>query len=257
MLNNGTIEMWVEMEETNKGTDHKQLTREQMFNIDPPCNIDVWIVIWDVDEVRLVDGDHTDAQVVTKIECNKYGGEPAYPKKQLTDVHWNCGGKAEFNYRVIFNKIETPTSLCTLSFLLRDENKLAGGTDIGDVVIDITKHVMKVMKDGEAIRLQDQLVKFMDDSGEEDDESAVCGILRFELYVLTTNPSVPVQGLAQLEPNDDPPLHAPTAGRGYSDQFAAFTFDFSGFDTALLKKVLPIIIFALLCLVLLRWLGLL
>jgi hypothetical protein len=253
MLNNGTIEMWVEMLKTDEVSDKNPLSK---FNRDLPVDIDVRVVIWEVREVRLVDGDHTDAQVVTKIECNNYGGEPLYPKRQLTDVHWNCQSTAEFNYRVVFTKIETPTSNCTLGFQLQDENKLAGSTHIGEVVIDITKHVMKVMKDGDAIRQQAQEVKFVDDSGEEDDESAVCGILKFELYVLQTG-TVPVQGLAQLEPNDDPALMAPTNGRNLSDQFAAFAFDFSGFDTALLKKVLPVIIFSLLCLVLLRWLGLL
>ncbi|CAK0801701.1 unnamed protein product [Prorocentrum cordatum] len=117
---------------------------------------------------------------------------------------------------------------------------------------------MKVMKEGDSIRMQSQEVKFMDETAEEDDETEHCGILRFELWVLTTiEANTKRQGLAWSEPNDDPALNAPTKGRSMSDQFAAFAFDFSGFDTALLKKVLPVIIFALLCLVLLRWLGLL
>ncbi|CAK0801702.1 unnamed protein product, partial [Prorocentrum cordatum] len=101
LLNNGTIEMWIEMVETDKVS----ATKLSALNRDPPVEVDVRIVIWEVKDVRLVDGDHTDAKVVTKLECNnKYGGEPGYPKTQSTDAHWNCQDNAEFNYRVISNR---------------------------------------------------------------------------------------------------------------------------------------------------------
>jgi hypothetical protein len=223
--------------------------------------LEVRIVIWSTRDIKAVDGDKTDVQIETTLQTGMgqyHGVEEGFPATQTTDVHMNCKtGIAEFNYRLVFKRIESRTEICTVTFVVQDYNTFSGPKQFGSVSVDLKKYLAKVSKDMEPIRLEKVEVDFKDtDAAIEDAESV--GTLIWELWILqdAEAKNKPV-GMAQNPPNEDPVLSVPTEGRGWGDALAGFGVDFSGMDTALLKKLLPVIIFALLCLVLLRWLGLL
>ena len=62
-------------------------------------------------------------------------------------------------------------------------------------------------------------------------------------------------GMGRGPPNDYPVLTTPAEGQGWSDVFAAFAFELP--NLGLKKTIIPLIIFTLICLVALRYVGLL
>merc|ERR1719362_1606906 len=137
------------------------------------------------------------------------------------------------------------------------------------VSIDIRKYVEKVARDLEALTATADLA-FMPVSSEEDggkeaeaqagDPSAEgqdpAGRIQFEFYIYTQSEANEKKaGLGRGPPNEHPPLTTPAEGRGWGDVFAGYEFSLPSFG--LWAKVLPLIIFTLICLVGLKFVGLL
>lgn len=253
-LNKGTIELWVDMLQTVDASD--PANQPVQLQRPPPAEIEVRIVIWSTRDVKCVDGDKSDVKISVTLDCQEYMGQ--YPTVQYTDTHQNCTtGEAVFNWRVVFDRILTPTSSCTLGFQVMDWNALTSYTPIGDVSIDIGKYVGKVARETDSIRLRSAELSFVDKLAENEDDADV-GTVIFELWVLTQSEAdARPQGIERQEPNDDPGLTVPAEGRSWAETFASVGLNFSMPEFGILKKVLPVGIFFLVMLVLLRWLGLL
>merc|ERR1712039_59736 len=200
------------------------------------------------------------------------GGQ--HPLVQPTDVHYKSeNGDAQFNWRIVFPKILMPTNKCILNFQVYDANSFSDLL-IGTCDLDIKRYVEKVAADmdmlnfeGRNIPLKDptcddeDLAKANEGSGmaEETQKEQNVGTLQFDMQIMTDSEAKgKVVGLGRGEPNDHPQLVTPSeGGRSWDDYIANMEFGLPSFDLGLTKKVVPIIIFCVLLLVLLKWLGLL
>jgi hypothetical protein len=243
----GSIEMWVEMLSSERASEEKATE----LRLPKPTSIEIRIIMT-TKNIKIVDGNHTDVKIGVVLECSEYRGERlGYPKTQLTDVHINCiDGNAEFYWRTVFPSIQMGSNFktCTLSVMVYDNNNLASDVYIGQVQLDLRKYCERVAAEGEMIEnAADLQIK----NGDED-----VGIVHAILQVYTqTEAEQKKAGMGRDEPNMYPTLVTPTEGRGWADVFGGFEFAFPSFG--IWKKVIPLIIFTLVCLVGLRYVGLL
>jgi len=255
--NCGSLEMWIEMIDTVKASDRKATE----LHPPRPIMIEVRMIIWTTTNVKLVDGNHTDVKVGVQLECNEYGGESiGFPKQQFTDTHAGCkDGEAKFNWRIVFPRIVMPTRSCTLDISVYDENFVGGDTFIGSVSIDLRRYVEKVARDLDMIKTEADLRIHATAGGSETrkgEEEENVGQVQFELQIMTKSEAMQkTAGKGREEPNQYPQLLTPTEGRGWADVFVGIGFELP--DINLWKKVIPLILFTLLCLVLLKWIRLL
>jgi len=260
--NCGSIEMWVEMLESVSASDKKPSPLQQP----PAMEIEIRLVIRTCKNVKLHDGTKTDVKVVTELDCKEYeGAAMGFPLVQPTDVHYGSTGPAIFNWRVVFPRIVMPTQSCTMDMKLYQANSISADEFIGAVTIDLRKYVDMVARTMDMIYIEKADLKFEagsggDDAGGEGGDAAVeedeLGQVQFEMWVMAQNEANQKRcGKAREEPNDFPQLVTPSEGRGWGDVLGGFSISLP--DLGLMKKLLPIIIFVLLCLVLLRYIGLL
>jgi len=143
--NGGSLEMRIEMLDSVKASDEPAAILAKPA----PTMLEVRFVIRSTTGVRIVDGEHTDVKVVVELECDEYlADQSLYPKSQATDTHYNSRtGDAVFNWRAVFPQIATPTMGCNVHFKVYDANSIVGDTFIGEVVIDIRRHLSKVSRD--------------------------------------------------------------------------------------------------------------
>eukprot|EP00933_Yihiella_yeosuensis_P033857 TRINITY_DN27478_c0_g2_i2.p1 TRINITY_DN27478_c0_g2~~TRINITY_DN27478_c0_g2_i2.p1 ORF type:complete len:159 (-),score=47.36 TRINITY_DN27478_c0_g2_i2:112-588(-) len=157
-----------------------------------------------------------------------------------------------------------PTKSCTFDFKLYQANTLSADEFIGAVSVDLRRYVEKVAKDMDAIYLEKGDLTVMQAAaggGEGDGDGAEAaaepvGQILFEMWVMTQSEADQKRaGKGREDPNDFPQLVTPSEGRGWGDVLGGFSFSLP--DLGLMKKLLPLVIFVLLCLVLLKWIGLL
>eukprot|EP00439_Symbiodinium_sp_Y106_P007907 s1551_g1.t1 len=80
------------------------------------------------------------------------------------------------------------------------------------------------------------------------------GSVQFEMWFMTQSEANQKRnGKGREDPNDFPQLVTPAEGRGWGDVLGGFSLSLP--DLGLMKKVIPLILFTLLCLVLLRFVG--
>ena len=176
----------------------------------------------------LTSGDHVDCFV--KVTCDTTGWSEDSQVMQ-TDNHNNCtDGNGQFNYRMKF-KIDMPCEFPRLRFQIYD----AGFTSdeaIGEKSINLRATLNKFDKE-DKVSIPKSLVMLEHPQMPE----AERGLLLFSLDILPLDDALadPV-GNAQDEPNKDPKLTKPTAGRGLGDAIAGagiavpsgFSFDLFG-----------------------------
>jgi len=252
--NCGSLDMWIELLDSVKASDRKATE----ISKPKPIEIEVRFIIKTTTKVKIVDGNHTDVKIITALECNEYEGEKlGYPKSQETDTHNGCkDGDAEFNWRVVFPKIVMPTKSCTADIKLMDGN-FSSDTYIGGISIDLRKYIDKVAREMDMIYTSADLVVWdtHDTAGDTEEDENV-GQIQFDLQVMTQSEAEQKRaGKGREEPNIFPQLVTPTEGRGWGDVLAGIGFDFP--DFGLMKKIIPLIIFTLICLVGLKFVGLL
>eukprot|EP00933_Yihiella_yeosuensis_P033858 TRINITY_DN27478_c0_g2_i3.p1 TRINITY_DN27478_c0_g2~~TRINITY_DN27478_c0_g2_i3.p1 ORF type:complete len:583 (-),score=160.86 TRINITY_DN27478_c0_g2_i3:112-1860(-) len=259
--NCGSIEMWVEMLDSVRASDIKAA----VLTKPPAVEIEVRMVIRFVKNVKLMNGEKTDVKVACELECREFeGASMGFPKLQFTDVHFGSTGNAIFNWRFVFPRIVMPTKSCTFDFKLYQANTLSADEFIGAVSVDLRRYVEKVAKDMDAIYLEKGDLTVMQAAaggGEGDGDGAEAaaepvGQILFEMWVMTQSEADQKRaGKGREDPNDFPQLVTPSEGRGWGDVLGGFSFSLP--DLGLMKKLLPLVIFVLLCLVLLKWIGLL
>merc|ERR1719356_516885 len=180
-----------------------------------PTRLEVRFVIRSTTGVKIVDGEHTDVKVVVELECDEYfADQNLYPKSQATDTHHNSrNGDAVFNWRAVFPDIAMPTTGCNVHFKVYDSNSIVGDTFIGEVVIDIRKHLSKVARDLDMLVIEKGELSFRDGGiicGDGKDEVGDVGKVQFEMHVLTQGEAVQkLAGVGRDEPNCYPQLAAP------------------------------------------------
>jgi hypothetical protein len=260
--NCGSIEMWVEMLDSVHASDQKATD----LRAPPQTEIEIRLVIRTTTAIPLVDNGKCDVKITVRLECKEYQGH--LPMYQETDVHNGCTtGNAVFNWRIVYPRIQMPTQSCTLDIQCWDANSLASDTLVGMVSIDVRKYVEKVARDLEALTATADLALSPpaaeegeekeaspgDPSGEGQDPA---GRVQFEFFIYTQSEANEKKaGWRRDPPNENPPLVTPAEGRGWGDVFAGFSFSLPSFG--LFAKVVPLIIFTLLCLVGLKFVGLL
>jgi len=250
--NRGTIEMWVEMLDSQKATDCPAVPPVKPAEIE----LEVRMVIWDTKNVQPIHKkDYVNVQIATTLDCQEYLG--ALPKKQETDVHYNSkDGFAIFNWRVVFSRIKMPVKTCSVKMDLIHYD-LLGSTTIGSLDLDIKKYVERVAANMDAIELADDWLAFSNsDSMETGDD---IGQAKVQLFVLTHVEALSKKaGAGRDDPNDYPPLITPAEGRDWGDYFGAGFFKFPEFG--MWKKLLPlgvIMVIFLFCVIMMKQMGLL
>mmetsp|Transcript_4661 Transcript_4661/g.12818 ORF Transcript_4661/g.12818 Transcript_4661/m.12818 type:complete len:563 (-) Transcript_4661:158-1846(-) len=248
--NRGSLEMWLEMIESTKASDVASSDIRKPTEIE----VEVRFVIWGTSDVKLWKDGYTNVKLSTKIDCKEYNGE--HQELQETDIHYDSrDGKAVFNWRVVYPRIQMPSLACSVQFSLYHAETF-GDDLIGTLDFNVQEYLTAVSKDltARVIGPGDLTFQSVDCPDDED-----VGSVSVSLYVMTQIEATSRrQGLGQSEPNDDPQLLTPIEGRGWGDFVA--TFNFSWPDMSLFKKVLPLILTAagfLLALVILRQLRLL
>lgn len=246
--NRGALEMWIEMVDSTMAGD------VQAADIRKPAEIEVEVrfVIWGTNAVKCYKEDYTNVRISTKMDCQQYHGE--HPETQATDIHYNCqDGNAVFNWRVVYNKIQMPTMACSVQFSLYHAESF-GDEPIGMLDFNLQEYLAGVAKDLNAKVVGPGDLAFTSIDDEED-----VGSVSITLYVMTQlEGTAKRQGLGQSEPNDDPQLLIPIAGREWGDYLGTWAFPWP--DFGILKKLLPVIVGAfafLILLVIFRKTGLL
>jgi hypothetical protein len=254
--NGGSLEMRIEMLDSVTASDEPAV----ILPSPAPTRLEVRFVIRSTTGVKIVDGEHTDVKVVVELECDEYFADQSlYPKSQATDTHHNSkNGDAVFNWRAVFPHIAMPTTGCNVHFKVYDSNTIVGDTFIGEVVIDIRRHLAKVSRDLDMLVIEKGELAFKDGrsiGGHGKDEAGDVGKVQFEMHVLTQGEAAQkLAGVGREEPNAYPQLAAPVDGRMWGDVLAPLVWDWP--KLGLFGRVAPLIMFGLLCLMFLRWLDL-
>jgi len=260
--NCGSIEMWVEMIDSVRASDIKASELRKP----PAMEIEIRLVIRTCKNVKLWDGSKTDVKVTVDLECKEYEGVTmGFPKLQPTDVHLGSTGNAIFNWRIVYPRIVMPTKSCTMDLKLYQANFVSADEFIGAVSVDLRRYVERVARDMDMIYIEKADLQFTAGAageGEEGGDGAdaaeeeTVGSVQFEMWFMTQSEANQKRnGKGREDPNDFPQLVTPAEGRGWGDVLGGFSLSLP--DLGLMKKVIPLILFTLLCLVLLRFVGLL
>eukprot|EP00411_Alexandrium_monilatum_P028300 CAMPEP_0175388128 /NCGR_PEP_ID=MMETSP0095-20121207/30221_1 /TAXON_ID=311494 /ORGANISM="Alexandrium monilatum, Strain CCMP3105" /LENGTH=524 /DNA_ID=CAMNT_0016686613 /DNA_START=122 /DNA_END=1692 /DNA_ORIENTATION=+ len=229
--NRGSIEMWIEM------VDSTRASEVQAADIRKPAEIEVEVrfVIWSTSGVKLLKDGSTNVKISTQLDCKTYGGD--HSSLQETDIHYDSrDGKAIFNWRVVYPKIQMPCVACSVQFTLYHAETF-GDEPIGMLDFNVQEYLAGVAKDLTARTAGPGDITFQ--SIDTDDEDV--GSVSISLYVMTqTEANMKRQGLGQSEPNDDPQLITPTEGREWGDYVGSLQIPWP--DFSMWKKVMPIII---------------
>jgi hypothetical protein len=155
---------------------------------------------------------------------------------------------------MVYPKILLPTNSCIVEFSLYHYTLIGGDTPLGTIALDLKKYVEKVASSMDAIYKTGNKLAFTSSDDDEEDEGPGEVIFDMQVFPQLEANRKPA-GLARTEPNENPELMTPMEGRGWDAVLPslAFSFAFPG----LYKKVIPLILFTLLCLVGLKYVGLL
>jgi len=240
--NRGSIEMWVEMIESQRAADLKASPLVKP----PELEIEIRIVVWDCIKVKLVKEDYVNVQVQATLDCNAYNGE--HKKVQDTDIHYmSKDGIAIFNWRMVYPRIKMPIKTCSLKMDLV-HYELMGVTHIGSLNLDLKKYVERVATNMDAVEVGPDLLKFSNADTEDPDNPEEIGSARVQLYVMTQGEAgSKLAGLGRDEPNDNPPLITPAEGRDWGTYMAGFGFSMP--DFGMWKKLIPLFVVLLVFLV--------
>eukprot|EP00922_Rhytidocystis_sp_ex-Travisia-forbesii_P052039 GHVS01077235.1.p1 GENE.GHVS01077235.1~~GHVS01077235.1.p1 ORF type:complete len:892 (+),score=116.78 GHVS01077235.1:2085-4760(+) len=222
----GTLEMWLELIDTAKVGD----VAATDLRPPAPTELELRVVAWRCDNIPLVDGgDHVDVQLQCSLDCSAYEGK--HPTSQETDTHHNSrDGRAMFNWRFVFPKIQMPLECCLLQIRVMDDNAISQKTYIGEVNMDMRKHLEDVESNLEPYRREETASFYYGhkrDGKQEMTKQLVSVQFGIEVLTQPEADSRPV-GLGRAMPNRDPVLTTPTEGREWGDVIgsAGFQLDF-------------------------------
>ena len=167
----------------------------------------------------MIDGDSVD--IFVKV-CYDPTGWPEDEVEKRTDVHKNSkSGWGHFNWRMKF-ALETPIDFPRLKFFIHDQGVVTDEM-IGESTINLKGTINKLLKEGE-IEVPKTYISFSNPNKPGEDR----GIMMFSMTIIPLEDALgePV-GEAQEEPNENPFLKKPTAGRGAAGfSFPSISLDF-------------------------------
>lgn len=205
----GIIELWTEIfpEDQARKMPFSKIKTEtsQVYEIR--------VVIWETRDVPLVDGGKVD--IFIKCTFDPTGWVEDEVTKE-TDTHRNSkDGHGQFNWRMKFH-LKTPCEFPRLKFQVMDAGVMSSEA-IGETVLSL-KSTLKKLKKQESVSVPKSYVTFTNPVMPDDEK----GMMMFSMDILTVEDANqdPV-GEAQNEPNKNPYLKRPTAGRGLGDAIAA------------------------------------
>lgn len=210
--------MWAEVFPSEEAAKHPVQT------VKPPSReeYEIRLVLWETRDVKIPNGTSVNVFIKVIFDPSGWAGE-IFDKE--TDVHYNSkDGKGEFNWRMKF-RISLPCEFPRLKFQVYDYSPF-GDTIIGENILSLAKTMAKIQKEGEI-----EVAKTWINLENPEDPTEDVGKLKFSMDIVTNvkAESQPV-GEAWDEPNENPRLVPPTAGRGFGDKFASIAFDPSGWS---------------------------
>ena len=191
------------------------------------------LVVWETRDVPLVDGDNVDIWIRVTYDPT---GRPEDEVEKRTDVHHNSKtGWGQFNWRFKF-VLTTPCEFPRIKFTIHDEGVIVDEA-IGEATLNLKRTISKVQKEG-FVEVPKTYITCANANLPGEDR----GNLMFSMTILTTQDAAddPV-GESWDEPNHDPFLKKPTAGRGLGNMLSGIGL---GFDFAWnpFGKFLPVIL---------------
>ncbi|CAI2387752.1 unnamed protein product [Moneuplotes crassus] len=209
----GIIEMFTEIFPAKDSKLHK------LVKIKPPSKeeFELRLIIWGTREIKLVNGESVDIFVRVIFDPHGWSKETI---ERTTDTHYNSkDGRGEFNWRMKF-PIELPCEFPRLKIQVYGFGVITNEI-IGENTINIQKALQNLVKEG-SIEIPNTWINLQNPEDEHED----VGSLKFSMTIVSKMMAEgnPV-GEAWDEPNENPRLIPPTAGRGFGDKFASLAFD--------------------------------
>eukprot|EP00742_Colponemidia_sp_Colp-10_P006543 GILJ01007013.1.p1 GENE.GILJ01007013.1~~GILJ01007013.1.p1 ORF type:complete len:1298 (-),score=199.01 GILJ01007013.1:115-4008(-) len=210
MVPQGKVEMWVDLLPV---ADALSIPAEILIKPEPEP-FEIRVVIWDTKKVPLVDGTSVDIFVTGELATSAgfNGGEP---ERQSTDVHMGSeDGHGEFQWRFIWSKVLFPAEAVELRIGVWDFDLLAPNDAIGEVNLNLKGLLSQTKKAGMRQSLGPDWIRCTHPSK----PGADLGEVKLEIHVLPQSEANQNKvGRERTEPNRDPTLVKPTAGRDWSD----------------------------------------
>ena len=197
---------------------------------------EIRIVIWETREIPLVDGDSVDIFVRCTFDPTGWSKDEVALNP---DTHMSSkDGHGQFNWRMKFT-LKVPCDFPRLKFQVLDAGVVSDEA-IGETTLNLRSTVKKV-QGLDSLSVPKSFVAFTNPCDPEEER----GMMLFSLDILTKEDADqdPV-GLGQDEPNHDPVLVRPTAGRGLGDALASVGFKAPSLDWNPFGKFLYPAIFA-------------
>ena len=197
---------------------------------------EIRLIVWETRDVPLIDGDKVD--IFVRVIWDPTGNPDDVVEKK-TDIHKGSKtGWGQFNWRFKFD-LEIPCDWPRIKFAIHDGGVFTDEA-IGESTINLKRSITKLQKEG-SIEVPKTFISFKHPNKGDSDR----GILMFSMTILPKEEAEaePV-GEAQEEPNENPTLKKPTAGRGFGGlSLVGFSLDLS-FNP--FGKYLPFVICAVL-----------
>ena len=213
----GIVEMWTEIYTEEQA---KKIEIQKMQTIKKET-YEIRLVVWETRDVPLVDGDDVDIWVRVTFDPT---GRPEDEVEKRTDVHNNSKtGWGQFNWRFKFD-ITIPCDFPRIKFTVHDEGVIVDEA-IGEATLNLKRTLAKMEREG-YIEVPKTYITCANANLLGEDR----GNLMFSMTILTKEDADddPV-GESWDEPNHDPVLKKPTAGRGLAGLVAGggWNFDFA------------------------------
>ena len=186
-----------------------QVTKKETYEIR--------LIVWETRYVPLVDGDKVDIWVKVTFDPT---GWPEDNVEKKTDTHnGSKTGWGQFNYRFKFD-LEVPCDFPRIKFNIYDAGMITDES-IGESTINLKRSITKLEKEG-FVEVPKTYISFKHPNKGDEDR----GILMFSMTILPKEDAdaEPV-GEAQDEPNENPTLVKPTAGRGFASLMPNLSFN--------------------------------
>lgn len=153
--------------------------------------------------------------------------------RKETDTHLgSTDGWGEFNWRMKF-PMKVPCSFPRLSIMVFDQKTVKADESIGSLTLKFDNILKRLMHEGKYETPEPVRIKFKK-NGQYDRGSVL-----ISLKILNeSDASSQLVGEGQKEPNADPKLDPPSAGRNLSAQFAGMNLGFKMFNFMFMVKVM-------------------
>uniref|UniRef100_A0A3B0NHS6 C2 domain containing protein, putative n=1 Tax=Theileria annulata TaxID=5874 RepID=A0A3B0NHS6_THEAN len=211
------------------------------LNVTQTSTVEIRTVIWSIRDAKIpfteTKKEMLDLFVCSRLDCHTYSG--TYSTEQKTDIHYNCdSGNASFNWRVVYPEVKTPLGACHLQLSVYDFWKIGSPVFIGDVNLELKSYINTVSTTGNKVKVSGELPLY------PNAKSTPTGFIQVTLQVLTqSEANTNNVGLGREEPNRDPYLMQPNAGRQWKDWLAhtGLSIDFSGYSLYVLSNTIVIL----------------